>query len=94
MPFLIIHIEISGVKILSSETDKMWFEHNIEKLEEQYQGQFIAILNEKVIAHTNNSDEIAKILLELKKSGKIKGFPIIVRASKKNPASIKIPSIY
>ena len=87
-------LEISRVKKMSSKIDKIWFEQNIEKLEAQYQGQFIAILNEEVIAHTNNSDEISKILLNLKKSGKLKGFPIIVRASKKNPASIKIPSIY
>lgn len=78
-----------------NEADKIWFEENLEALEEQYQGQYIVILNKKVIAHTNNSEEITKILLELKKSRKLnKGFPIIARASKKNPASIKIPSIY
>jgi len=77
-----------------NEADKIWFEENLEAMEEKYQGQYIAILNKKVIAHTNNSEAITTILLDLKKSGKLKGFPIIARASKKNPASIKIPSIY
>ena len=76
-----------------NEADKIWFEENLEALEEQFQGQYIVILNKKVIAHTNNSEAITTILLELKKSGKLKGFPIIARASKQNPASIKIPTI-
>lgn len=78
---------------MASETDKLWFEQNIEQLEEQYKGQFIAILNEKVIAHSDHFDELSDITLKLKKAGKLKGVPIIARASKKNPAAIKIPSI-
>ena len=77
-----------------NEEDKIWFEANLEALEAEFQGQFIAILNKKVIAHTNKSEEITKILFDLKKAGKLKGFPIIARASKRNPASIKIPSIH
>ena len=82
------------VRKMVNEEDKIWFEANLEALEEKYQGQYIAILNKKVIAHTNTSEEITKIIFNLKKSGKLEGFPIIARASKKNPASIKIPSIY
>lgn len=77
---------------MASEADKIWFRHNIEKLEEQYKGQLIAILDEKVIAQADDLDEISDTIVELKKSGKIMGVPIIVRASKKNSAVVRIPS--
>ncbi len=78
---------------MASETDKIWFSNNIEKLEAQYKGQYIAIHNEKVIANSDNFDTLSEMIMELKKSSKIKGIPIVVRASKKNPAAINIPSI-
>ena len=78
---------------MASEIDKVWFEKHLDALEEEYKGHFIAILNEKVIAHSENYEDLSDLVLNLKNSGKISGIPIIARASKKNPAAIKIPSI-
>ena len=77
---------------MSSDTDKIWFDKNLGELEEQFKGQFVAILNEEVITSSADYDELGDTLIKLKKLGRLQGIPLVARASKKNPAAIKIPS--
>jgi hypothetical protein len=73
---------------MTAETDLIWFKDNLEKIK----GKFIAILNKEIIASSGNYNDLSKIISELKNSHKLVGVPLCVRASKKDFATIKIPS--
>lgn len=52
--------------LLNSVADLKWFNENSKKLNEEYEGEIIAIKDKKVVARAPNSDIIFKKLKEKK----------------------------
>ena len=49
-------------KFLKSIEDTKWVIQNLHKIKEKYKGQFIAVLDCKVIAHHKKIEELMKIV--------------------------------
>ena len=52
--------------LLKSQNDLDWFGNNLSRFKQEYNNEFVAILNEEVVEHDSNID---RLLLKLKQKG-------------------------
>lgn len=72
--------------------DKQWFKDHLDDIIRDYDGQFVSVLNGKIIAVGNNIEEIRRKIMALKRKKKIKGTPYTGKAAE-DYAVIHLPSI-
>ena len=57
-------MEITCEKFLKSIEDTKWIVENLSTIKEKYKGQFIAVLNYRVVAHHREIEELMSIVEE------------------------------
>lgn len=67
-------------KLKTYRDDLEWFQHNYHELKKQYKGEYVAIEDEKVIAH---DEDLEKVLMDLK--GKDMSKILIEHINESNP---------
>lgn len=72
--------------------DKLWFREHLKELGRKYESKLVAVLNGRIIAVSDDLEELVKVIDKKRKSGEIRGAPYTGRVGK-DVAAVHIPSV-